>query len=75
MKTNQKYVINPRFQSWVIAIIIFLTIFYQPGTAQEEHPNWIAYDIGNVWGGGVTSLASENDTLWIGTDDRGLIKL
>ena len=75
MKTNHKYVINPRFQSWVIAIIIFLTIFYQPGTAQEEHPNWIAYDIGNVWSGGVTSLASENDTLWIGTDDRGLIKL
>jgi len=72
MKTNQKYVINPRFQSWVIAIIIFLTIFYQPGTAQEEHPNWIAYDIGNVWD--IMTLASEKDTLWIG-GINGLIKL
>jgi len=75
MKTNHKYVINPRFKSWVIAIIIFLTIFYQPGTAQEEHPNWIAYDIGDVWGGGVNSIASEKDTLWIACFEKGLIKL
>jgi len=73
MKTNHKYVINPRFQSWVIAIIIFLTIFYQPGTAQNEHPNWIAYDIGKVHS--VSSLASEKDTLWIACFEKGLIKL
>jgi len=75
MKTNHKYVHNPRFQSWVIAVIIFIPIFYQYSTAQEEHPNWIAYDIGNVWGGGVNSIASEKDTLWIGAEVWGLIKL
>ena len=75
MSTNNKFIISPRLKSWVVAIIIFLSISIQQSAAQEEYPNWIAYDIGNVWGSGVTSLASENDTLWIGTVDRGLIKL
>lgn len=73
MSTKNKFVISPRLKSWVVAIIIFLSISIQQSTAQEEYPNWIAYDIGNVWH--VNSLASEKDTLWIGAGYWGLIKL
>ena len=73
MSTQNKFILNPRLKSWVILIVAFLFFFPKQSPAQDEHPNWIAYDIGNVWS--VNALASEKDTLWIATNSWGLIKL
>jgi|GEM_PF-1758524 len=73
MLNIRRFVFNPRFLPWVIIVINLVFILSQSTNAQEEYPEWIAYDIGNVWS--VSSLASEKDTLWICDLDSGLIKL
>lgn len=74
METKNYFILKPRLKSWVIVGIIFLlSIFPKTSTAQEEHPDWIAYDIGKVWF--VDSFAREKDTLWIAALSWGLIKL
>jgi len=76
MKNNQYFINHLYFKliyRFIITFIFALPFFYQISIAQEEYPHWIGYDIGNVWY--VNSLASEEDTLWIGTYQYGLIKL
>jgi len=74
MKNKNKFINNPRLRSWVaVMLFAFLGIFLQYSPSFSQNPEWIAYDIGPVYF--VTSLASEKDTLWIGTLDSGLIKL
>ncbi len=74
MKNENKFINNPRLRSWVVVMLFaFLGIFPQYSPSFSQNPEWIAYDIGDVYF--INSIASEKDTLWIGTADSGLIKL
>ena len=74
MKNKNKFINNSRQRSWVVVMLFaFLGIFPQYSPSFSQNPEWIAYDIGDVYF--INSIASEKDTLWIGTADSGLIKL